>query len=64
MAIGRMSAPKFDWQHHNFVLFEVIIRQPYVPVENCEQILRFQLLRLRIRPVTLEADRIRRFGAE
>ncbi len=55
--LHRMSKPVLDRQDWNFG--EVIFRQSHFPVEDRDQMLAFEFLRLGIRPVALQAKRIR-----
>jgi hypothetical protein len=53
--MAKSKSQREDW---NFVLFEVVVRQLYRPVEDREHTLGFQLLRLRVWSMTLQAQRI------
>src|SRR5690348_7832443 len=64
MPIHRMSATELQRQNDDLVLGEVIFRKPDLAVEDREHVIGFELFRLRIRAVALEAERIRRLGAK
>ena len=60
----RMTQAVLQRQDHDFVLGEVVFGQLHLAVEDGDQVLRFELLRLRVRPVALQAQRVRRLGAQ
>lgn len=64
MSRHRMPSPILQGQNHNFVLRKIIFWKLYAAVENRKQMLRFELLRLRLRSVTLQAKNIRSLGAQ
>ena len=64
MSRHRMPSPILQGQNHNFVLRKIIFWKLYAAVENRNQMLRFELLRLRLRSVTLQAQNIRSLGAQ
>jgi hypothetical protein len=53
--MAKSKSQREDW---NFVLFEVVVRQLYRPVEDREHPLGFQFLWLRVWSMTLQAQRI------
>jgi len=60
VSIHRMSAPKTQRQHHDFVLREVVLGKLHASVEDREHVIGLDLLRLRLRPMALQAQPIRR----
>ena len=47
--------PELQGQHHHFILCEIVVGQFHAAIENCEHVLGFEFLGLRIRSVALEA---------
>jgi hypothetical protein len=64
MALGRMTSSVFQWQDHHFILGKVVFRQFHASVEDRNQMFGFELLRLRLWPVALKAQRICLLGAQ
>ena len=64
MSVHRMYAPEFQRQDYDLVLGEVILGELDLAVEDREQVIGLKLLRLRIRSMALEAQRIRGLGAQ
>src|ERR1039458_4535806 len=64
VALDRMSTPELQREHDHFILREVVFGQPHTSVENRQHMLGFEFLGLRIWTVALEAEGIRRLGAQ
>ncbi len=64
MAFDRMSSSVLQRQHDDFVLREVVFRKLHRSVEDRQHVLGFQLLRLGIRSMTFQADRVRLLRAQ
>jgi len=59
-----MSHAKLQWQHDGLVFREIVIGKFDASIEDSQQRFSFQLFRLPIWSVALQAKRIRRLGAQ